>query len=609
MISAAAVDSLQGPVADDWVLSFDLDRPAHQASAESGWLSSGRFSIFLEGWIVNRSELQGEMGLPSSSDDGAGIVSAVYERLNDAGLARLRGCFVAAVIDRERRRAVVVRDPLGTHPLYYARTPGAVLFATRPDRLLESPSVSRALNRVALADHLCLRWPNPEETFFDAVRRVPIGSIVEVAAGRVTISRSWNPLPTDGPVSWHEGDAAAAFDRAFSRSVDRCLGAGPTGIFLSGGLDSISVAAVAADQAQRRRLPAPRALSLAFPDPECDERAVQTSVAAELRMPQELVAFDDALGAGGLLPQAAALSRQLSAPALNSWDPAYLSLARRGRTAGVSTILTGLGGDEWLGVSVLHYADLLARGDVAGFVRLLSTLARSQNASPARLAWQACWTFGLRPLAGRQMSRIAPVAWDRRRARRLVRHDPAWIAPDPTVRLAQRDRAAASLGPADPPGGFYIQEMRANLEHRLVMWEMEEQYELGALAGVRFAHPYWDPDLIALLVRIPPRVLNRTRRSKGLVRETLAKRFPTLGFDRQRKVAATGFHRSLMGQECPGLFDTLHGFRGLGGLGIVDDRAARAYCVEAMGSRPERLYRVWSLLNAEAWVRGRTEGP
>ena len=62
------------------------------------------------------------------------------------------------------------------------------------------------------------------------------------------------------------------------QAVDRCLSTGPTGIFLSGGLDSISVAAVAAGRARQLSRPAPIAFSLGFPHPSCDERAIQSKL-------------------------------------------------------------------------------------------------------------------------------------------------------------------------------------------------------------------------------------------------------------------------------------------------------------------------------------------
>src|SRR5262249_37115651 len=151
---------------------------------------------------------------------------------------------------------------------------------------------SRALNRAALADHLCQRWPDPQETFFTAVRRVPPGWRATISNRRLLLERCWHPIPASGTIPWLMDKEATRFDEVFDRAVDRCLGSrGPTGIFLSGGLDSISVAVSATDRARRNGQSPPWALSLAFPDPECDERALQAAVARELGLRQRLVDF------------------------------------------------------------------------------------------------------------------------------------------------------------------------------------------------------------------------------------------------------------------------------------------------------------------------------
>src|SRR5262249_48773870 len=157
-----------------------------------------------------------------------------------------------------------------------------VLFAAAQEALLNTPGVSRALNRGVIADQLCGRWPDRHETFFEAVRRVPPGWRAIISGTRLRLERYWDPMPEDQPVQWLAPEEAARFDDIFDRAVDRCLRHGPTGIFLSGGLDSISVAAVASDRARRTHRSPPVALSLGFPDPDCDEQALQASVARDL---------------------------------------------------------------------------------------------------------------------------------------------------------------------------------------------------------------------------------------------------------------------------------------------------------------------------------------
>ena len=595
---AALAERLVAARSDDWVLTIQLDAPS--APANPGTTGTGPIRAFLAGFLFNRDALARDLHLDDADDEQ--VLLAAYERAGDAAVALLRGRFAAAVFDARARRAIVARDPLGSRPLFYTQVGRAVHFATTPQLLVALPGVSRDVNRGALADHLCHRWPHREETFFAAVRRVPPGWRAEIRDGALRVRRYWDPAPNDR-IEWLEDEDAGRFDALFDQSVERCLDTGSTGVFLSGGLDSISVAAVATDRAAHRSVPRPLALSLGFPDPRCDERHLQAAVARELGLRQHLVDFWDAVGPKGLLAQSLELNATLASPVLNTWGPAYHALARRGRIDGVRTIMTGMGGDEWLSVSPLISADMLSRGDVAGTVRFLRMALRSHTLSRARIVRNVFWTFGLRPLASRALHRLAPDAWQRSRTARQVRNDAAWVAPDAGLRTQLRDRAQYNLGPADPPGGFYVHELRSSLDHSLVSWELEEQYQFGAAIGVNIMHPFWDADLVDLLFRLRPNTLNRGGRSKGLVRESLARRFPSLGFERQRKLSGTQFYRAIMEKEGPAVLRAAGRFSTLDALGVVDGAQALRAADAAFGQAPRAWSQVWNLVNLEAWAR------
>ena len=370
---------------DDWVLPLSLEEPTRPLPSCIRWAERGLLLGFFYGLLLDRENLvdSTNRGDPECSD--ADLVLHAYEDGGEAALSRLRGSFVIAIIDRKRGRAILARDPLGSHPLFYTEANSRILFAASPQLLVDQPGVSRALNRAALADHLCYRWPDPCETYFASVRRVPPGWRAIVSGGRLRLERYWDPVPQDRPVEWLTDEETARFDEVFDRAIDRCLRNGPTGIFLSGGLDSISVAAVATDRVRRMGQSPPWALSLGFPDPECDERLLQAAVARDLGLPQHLVDFHEAVGMPPLFEQALGLTREFAAPMLNPWLPAYLGLARRARLDGVRTILTGNGGDEWLTVTPFLAADLIRRGALMELARFYNVLRRSYP-SPLLLA-------------------------------------------------------------------------------------------------------------------------------------------------------------------------------------------------------------------------------
>src|SRR5262249_36218200 len=127
---------------DDWVIRLSLDEPACVLPDCGGWAERRPFRCFFHGLLFDREALaqSTDRSHPDCSD--AELVLRAYERRGEAALSGLRGSFVVAIIDRARNTAVVARDPMGTHPLFYVETGSSVLFAETPQPLLDWPGVS-----------------------------------------------------------------------------------------------------------------------------------------------------------------------------------------------------------------------------------------------------------------------------------------------------------------------------------------------------------------------------------------------------------------------------------------------------------------------------------
>jgi hypothetical protein len=200
-------------------------------------------------------------------------------------------------------------------------------------------------------------------------------------------------------------------------------------------------------------------------------------------------------------------------------------------------------------------------------------------------------------------STLGPDMWDARRAAKIAAASPTWVAPDRMLRSTQRSRIHDSLADARPAGGFYQRESRQFLDLSLTSWLFEEQHEVGSPLGLAYVHPYWDADLVAHVYRIRPQRLNEHHRAKALVRRTVSRRFPALGFERQRKVAAMDFFASILRAEGPALGDAVSEFRGLADLGVVEPAGARRFMSGAWGGSAREAGLAWTLVNTEIWVR------
>lgn len=597
-------------VADAWLMAYVPNAAESLVAREGGdeamWSAAAEHDVetFVAGPIFDLDSLIARLGLPEDTATPARVALAAYRTLGEGCLESIKGRFVLLITDRSNGRLLAVRDRMGVHPLFYAETGGGCLLSPSIEALLSQPEVSRELNRVVLAEHMMHRWVDPTETYFAAVRRVPPGHLLEMRDGRADMRRYWNPR-RESPLS--DDEALERFDSVFERAVERTVGNDRAAIFLSGGFDSVSVAAAATAIARRNGRPDPHALSLGFMDPDCNEEFVQRGVAQSLGITQDVVSFEQAVNGRGVLVPALEIGATWPVPILNVWTPGYYDLARRARPRGCTTILTGTGGDEWLNVTPYLSADLIRRGELRQLVRLIGVFQRSFRLTKPQVLRTALWTFGLRPLAGEALDHVVPGLWQAERRRKLVRATHSWIAPDPSLRKEMDSRIERLMMPSRPgPGGFYDRELQRALDHPLVAMEYEEHFEFGRRAGVSMLHPYLDPDLVELLYGVSPASLTRGGRTKGLVRDAIARRFPKLGFEGQRKVNATNFFRGLLQREGPTAWKSMGGTPTLSELGLVQSAGFASVVRDLFAGRhPEHNYLIWSVLNLESWVRAR----
>jgi asparagine synthetase B (glutamine-hydrolysing) len=566
--------------------------------------------VIFDGVLHDRAALVTRFDGSAKSND-AELVAEGWSRLGATLFDELSGYYAVAILDRRSGEVICARDPLGVHPLFYAQTPGGLVISPSANTVAAQPGVGTGLDRAALADALCRRWPDPQGTYFEAVRRVPSGHLLRVMGNRVDCRRYWDPAPPGTDIRWADEEELENFDALLDQAVDRCMALGPTAIYLSGGLDSISVAAVAADRARSQGLNDPLALSLLFREPESNEEEVQRGVAEKLGLRQLTMPIEEAGGSRGLLESVLEISAARSAPVIGCWLPGYRALGLEARAAGCQSILTGGGGDEWLAVSFFLAADLIRSFDVAALRRLSRTLGRSYHSTRVSLWRNLLWTFGTKPLLLAGARRVVPeespslARWRRNRAREGM---PDWVAPDPEFREQLLDRAVQGASSLEwhRSGSFYLQQGRISLDHAIVSMEMEEVFENGRSMDMRVLMPYWDPDLVDLLYRVPPDLLNRGDRAKALVRETLANRFSGLGLDRQKKVIASRYFTEIMLGQGSQIWDRIGGVQALGELGVVDPARLAEFARRAFVSNDVKAAnRIWNLLNFESWVRPR----
>ncbi|HEX5863619.1 MAG TPA: asparagine synthase (glutamine-hydrolyzing), partial [Casimicrobiaceae bacterium] len=219
------------------------------AGSRQPLLSADReVAVVFNGEIYNFRELRRELTAAghafATQGDGEVLVHG-WRQWGRALLDRLSGMFAFALWDRGRRELFLARDHLGVKPLYYAWHRGALVFGSEIKALLPFPGLPRTLDLDALALFLECQYIPAPHSIYAAIRKLPAGHWLSVRDGKLTTGAFWRPtyVPKHALVS---ATAVEAIDAELRRSVGSMLVADvPLGAFVSGGVDSGLIAAMA----------------------------------------------------------------------------------------------------------------------------------------------------------------------------------------------------------------------------------------------------------------------------------------------------------------------------------------------------------------------------
>lgn len=554
--------------------------------------AAGDLASACNGEIYNFRDLRRELeprGHRFRSQSDCESVLHLYEEHGPSLCTQLVGMFALCVLDQrepERPRVFLARDRIGIKPLFYARIPSGLIWASEPKALLEHPELGRELRAPALLDYLVQGYVSGEDSAWGGIRRLPAGCCLSWSPGEEPrVTRYWD-LPLDGPREPAEGSEILEWiDRVVA---DRLMSDVPLGAFLSGGIDSTAVLTSMA-----RENGAPIACSVGFHEKSHNE--LETAMATAQRLGAthhtEILEPDPSL-ALEVLPWF--FDEPLADP---STVPTYL-VSRMAREH-VTVALSGDGGDETF----------------AGYRRYVFDVAES------RLR-RALGRPG-RALVG-NVGRVYPkLDWAPRclRAKSVLTNlgrEPArayWSS----LTQMERDEAAALLSP----------ELRDLLRDHDPFQAFEEHYRRPRGADGLYRAQYADfhgflPDQIltktdrasmgvSLEVRVPlldhrfvERFANlptgekvRSGRGKHALREALRPRIPAsvldgrkMGFDTPLRAWIRGPLARVVKEAIESLPESW-----------FDRNALRARFEEHESGRRDRSNMLWSLLVLEHWRR------
>ncbi|MDZ8056188.1 MAG: asparagine synthetase B family protein [Aulosira sp. ZfuVER01] len=204
-----------------------------------------RFVVVGDVWLSNRVELLQKLAVDANSFCGGDIqlIAQLWEKWGLQCLDVLVGMFAFVVWDREEQVLWLGRDRIGSRTLYYTTT-GAVRWIAPKLRSL-TPYHSKDLDLVALRDYLCCAFVPGERTLWEQVREVRPGTAINLASTQVHAYWELQEQITgeDRSLVWHGERLRSLLDRVVQDYLPQNQ---PVGVFLSGGLDSSSITALAA---------------------------------------------------------------------------------------------------------------------------------------------------------------------------------------------------------------------------------------------------------------------------------------------------------------------------------------------------------------------------
>jgi asparagine synthase (glutamine-hydrolysing) len=302
----------------------------------------GRYWVMQNGEIYNYVELQAELeglGHRFASTSDTEVIAHAYAEWGVGCLDRLNGDFAIAIWDRETGEALLARDRFGVRPLFLAEYDGDVCFASEAKALLRHPAARRELDPVGIADTFVAWTTLPDRSAFAGIRELPPAHYVVIGPDGPGPETRWWDIDFS-PVEADEDELIDEVEELLTDSIRIRLRADvEVGAYLSGGLDSSAIAAIAARQVGEGRL---SAFGLGFADERYDESAAQDAIAGELGVVFHRTVVDAAAIAEAF-PRAVELAEK---PMLRTAPAPLLRLAGAVQEAGLKVVLTGEAADE-----------------------------------------------------------------------------------------------------------------------------------------------------------------------------------------------------------------------------------------------------------------------
>lgn len=573
--SASAPNALFGA---ERLRVIDLTPAADQPFATE----DGNVLLVANGTLYNAPELRRRYpAFRFRSRSDVEPVLPLYLDLGPQGLADLDGMFAIAIYDSRTQRLVLARDRAGEKPLFYTLVNGEIWFASEVQALLQRVPGCGSLNRSAMLDFLLLGYIPEPHTMFQHIRRVEAGTIEIFDPSGHKVLRYWNSdsvaqdaAPASGSVDQLERLLAGAVERQMTADV-------PVGVFLSGGVDSALLAAIAVRLAGANRI---QAFGAGFSETPFDESRHSRRVARLLHIPHVAIEVDESSLAEALHVVVERVAEPIADPAIL---PTYL-LARKAREH-VTVVLSGEGADELFGGYPTYLGHRVARvyRRLPPGVRLM--LRSTFNALPVSLGAKVPLEYLLKRF-------VAHAEED------LPDRHMHWFGSGFDERVFQDGLLARHQLPPFPQLGDDV--------HRAMLFDFRTYLRDNLLTKVDRATmlsslesraPYLDQDVVRYALRLDSSFKIRHGATKWLLKQVARRWLPGRTVHRRKRGLSVPIARWLNNGLAPQVDRLLDRDR-IQARGLLCGGKVRQLVAEHRRGLADHSRAIWTLLMLEYWI-------
>ena len=571
----------------------------------------GRFVMVYNGEIYNYRELRLELEAAGEQFVGhsdSEVLLRLFRRDGIASLSRLNGIFAVAFWDRHEQRLTLARDPMGVKPLYFTDQGGHFAFASEIKALIRAGDLTPEIDREAVLRHMGLLWSPGQQTIVRQVRKLLPGEVLEVRLGETPKIWTYSDIGLPDPSRkglWSEAEAIERVQAGVEAAVERQLLADvPLGSFLSGGLDSSSIAAFASKHHQGPgRL---QCFSIEVsPDAAseegfADDLPYARRVAEHLGVDLHVVSADPSM-----LDRLGEMIYFLDEPTADFAALNTLLISELARSHGITVLLSGSGGDDVFTGYRRHYALMQER-----YWSWLPQPARAGLAAAAGLLPAD------RPL-GRRIAKAFQYAGEDSDSR-LAGYF-AWIAPEAAFDLLSPDFRAgltpdSLLAPlretlARVPEGASPLDKMLYLERRHFLVDHNLNYadKMGMAASIEIRVPLLDHELVRDSLAIADTFKQRGSVGKWVFKKAMEPFLPHDVIYRPKTGFGVPLRQWLLGPLAPMLEETLSARR-LALRGIFDPVRVRELIDATRSGRQDASYTIFAILCLELWCEQYLDG-